>query len=158
LKRRHKPFTVAELKRLYSSFGTIRHAALILTIMPLAMLGGLLALWSRGMTLNVSSAVGCIALFGVAVQNGVIMVASLNHQRLTTRGLHRAVMVGATQRLRPVLMTATVAALGLSTIPVKFGSCSASGASISNPAAVFAGTGGTLTMLSAVRLIKSRNR
>jgi heavy metal efflux system protein len=98
---------------LYSSFGTIRHAALILTIVPVAMLGGLLALWSRGMTLNVSSAVGFIALFGVAVQNGVIMVASLNHQRLATRGLHRAVMVGATQRLRPVLMTATVAALGL---------------------------------------------
>jgi cobalt-zinc-cadmium resistance protein CzcA len=98
---------------LYSSFGTIRHAALILTIVPVAMLGGLLALWSRGMTLNVSSAVGFIALFGVAVQNGVIMVASLNHQRLTTRGLHRAVMVGAAQRLRPVLMTATVAALGL---------------------------------------------
>jgi cobalt-zinc-cadmium resistance protein CzcA len=98
---------------LYSSFGTIRHAALILTIVPVAMLGGLLALWSRGMTLNVSSAVGFIALFGVAVQNGVIMVASLNHQRLATRGLHRTVMVGATQRLRPVLMTATVAALGL---------------------------------------------
>src|SRR5215471_654538 len=98
---------------LYSSFGTIRHAALILTIVPVALLGGLLALWMRGMTLNVSSAVGFIALFGVAVQNGVIMVASLNHQRQTTRGLHRAVMEGATQRLRPVLMTATVAALGL---------------------------------------------
>jgi heavy metal efflux system protein len=98
---------------LYSSFGTIRHAALILTIVPVALLGGLLALWMRGMTLNVSSAVGFIALFGVAVQNGVIMVASLNHQRQATRGLHRAVMEGATQRLRPVLMTATVAALGL---------------------------------------------
>jgi heavy metal efflux system protein len=98
---------------LYSSFGTIRHAALILTIVPVALLGGLLALWMRGMTLNVSSAVGFIALFGVAVQNGVIMVASLNHQRLATRGLHRAVMEGASQRLRPVLMTATVAALGL---------------------------------------------
>jgi len=98
---------------LYSSFGTIRHAALILTIVPVALLGGLLGLWMRGMTLNVSSAVGFIALFGVAVQNGVIMVASLNHQRQATRGLHRAVMEGATQRLRPVLMTATVAALGL---------------------------------------------
>ena len=98
---------------LYSSFGTLRHAALILSIVPVALLGGLLALWMRGMTVNVSSAVGFIALFGVAVQNGVIMVASLNHQRLATRGLHRAVMVGATQRLRPVLMTATVAALGL---------------------------------------------
>jgi len=98
---------------LYSSFGTVRHAALILTIVPVALLGGLIALNLRGMTLNVSSAVGFIALFGVAVQNGVIMVASLNHQRHAIKGLHRAVMTGATQRLRPVLMTATVAALGL---------------------------------------------
>ncbi|HJZ63562.1 MAG TPA: CusA/CzcA family heavy metal efflux RND transporter [Candidatus Acidoferrum sp.] len=98
---------------LYSSFGTIRHAALILTIVPIALLGGLIALWVRGMTINVSSAVGFIALFGVAVQNGVIMVASLNHHRQRIPGLHRAVLVGATQRLRPVLMTATVAALGL---------------------------------------------
>ena len=65
------------------------------------------------MTINVSSAVGFIALFGVAVQNGVIMVASLNHHRQHVPGLHRAVLLGATQRLRPVLMTATVAALGL---------------------------------------------
>lgn len=98
---------------LYSSFGTIRHAALILTIVPIALLGGLIALWLRGMTINVSSAVGFIALFGVAVQNGVIMVASLNHHRQRVPGLHRAVLLGATQRLRPVLMTATVAALGL---------------------------------------------
>jgi len=98
---------------LYSSFGTLRHAALILTIVPIALLGGLIALWFRGMTINVSSAVGFIALFGVAVQNGVIMVASLNHQRQNVKGLHRAVLLGATQRLRPVLMTATVAALGL---------------------------------------------
>lgn len=98
---------------LYSSFGTVRHAALILTIVPVALLGGLIALELRGMTLNVSSAVGFIALFGVAVQNGVIMVASLNHQRHTIKNLHRAVMRGATERLRPVLMTATVAALGL---------------------------------------------
>ena len=98
---------------LYSSFGTIRHAALILTIVPVALLGGLIALWFRGMTINVSSAVGFIALFGVAVQNGVIMVASLNHHRQHVPGLHRAVLLGAAQRLRPVLMTATVAALGL---------------------------------------------
>ena len=98
---------------LYSSFGTLRHAALILSIVPVALLGGLIALTLRGMTLNVSSAVGFIALFGVAVQNGVIMVASLNHQRFHTKGLHRAVLLGSTQRLRPVLMTATVAALGL---------------------------------------------
>ena len=98
---------------LYSSFGTLRHAGLILTIVPVALLGGLIALTFRGMTLNVSSAVGFIALFGVAVQNGVIMVASLNHQRHEHKDLQDGVVLGASQRLRPVLMTATVAAIGL---------------------------------------------
>jgi cobalt-zinc-cadmium resistance protein CzcA len=98
---------------LYSSFGTLRHAGLILTIVPVALLGGLVALTLRGMTLNVSSAVGFIALFGVAVQNGVIMVASLNHQRHEHKDLRDGVVLGAMQRLRPVLMTATVAAIGL---------------------------------------------
>jgi cobalt-zinc-cadmium resistance protein CzcA len=98
---------------LYSAFGTVRHAALILTIVPVALLGGLIALYLRGMTINVSSAVGFIALFGVAVQNGVIMVANLNHQRDAGEDLEHAVVLGAKQRLRPVLMTATVAALGL---------------------------------------------
>jgi len=98
---------------LYSAFGTLRHAALILTIVPVALLGGLIALYLRGMTINVSSAVGFIALFGVAVQNGVIMVANLNHHRDAGEDLVDAILLGAKQRLRPVLMTATVAALGL---------------------------------------------
>jgi heavy metal efflux system protein len=98
---------------LYSTFGTLRHAALVLMIVPIALLGGLIALMLRGMTLNVSSAVGFIALFGVAVQNGVIMVSSLNHQRETGMDLTHAVVTGAMRRLRPVLMTATVASLGL---------------------------------------------
>jgi len=106
---------------LYSAFGTVRHAAMILASVPLALLGGMIALHLRGMTLNVSSAVGFIALFGVAVQNGVIMVSSLNHTRdelardgaLTADGLAEAVRRAAHERLRPVLMTATVATLGL---------------------------------------------
>ena len=98
---------------LYFAFGTLRHPALILTIVPLALLGGLIALYLRGMTVNVSSAVGFIALFGFAVQNGVIMVASLNQQRDTGAELDQAVLLGSVQRLRPVLMNATVAALGL---------------------------------------------
>src|SRR5882762_2915719 len=98
---------------LYSAFGTLRHAALILTIVPVALLGGLIALYLRGMTINVSSAVGFIALFGVAVQNGVIMVANLNHHRDAGEDLVDAIVLGAKERLRPVLMTATVAALGL---------------------------------------------
>ena len=98
---------------LYGAFGTLRHAALILVSVPLALLGGMLALHLRGMTLNVSSAVGFIALFGVAMQNGVIMVSALNRARDSGAPLVEAVLQGASERLRPVLMTATVAALGL---------------------------------------------
>jgi len=98
---------------LYGAFGTVRHAALILVSVPLALLGGMLALYLRGMTLNVSSAVGFIALFGVAVQNGVIMVSALNRARDAGLPLGSAVLQGASERLRPVLLTATVAAIGL---------------------------------------------
>jgi cobalt-zinc-cadmium resistance protein CzcA len=98
---------------LYSAFGTIRHPVLVLMNVPIALLGGLAALALRGMTLNVSSAVGFIALFGVAVQNGVIMVAHLNHHRERGQSLRDAVIGGALHRLRPVLMTATVATVGL---------------------------------------------
>ena len=66
---------------LYAEFGTLRHVALILGVVPLAMLGGLIALHVTGVTLNVASGVGFIALFGVAVMNGVIMVSYLNRVR-----------------------------------------------------------------------------
>ena len=98
---------------LFAEFGQARHVAVILLTVPLALLGGLAALHCRGMTLNVSSAVGFIALFGVAVQNGVIMVSNLNRWRELEPDLKEAVRRGARERLRPVLMTAAVAALGL---------------------------------------------
>ncbi|HEX9049865.1 MAG TPA: CusA/CzcA family heavy metal efflux RND transporter [Anaeromyxobacter sp.] len=98
---------------LYGAFGTLRHAVLILVSVPLALLGGMAALHLRGMTLNVSSAVGFIALFGVAVQNGVIMVSALNRSRDPGISLAASVLRGASERLRPVLLTATVATLGL---------------------------------------------
>ena len=98
---------------LYAGFGQLRHAALILITLPLASAGGLAALLMRAMTLNVSSAVGFIALFGVAVQNGVILVAHINRLRANGLPLAEAVRRGAEERLRPVLITATVAALGL---------------------------------------------
>jgi cobalt-zinc-cadmium resistance protein CzcA len=92
---------------------SVRQAALILGVVPLATLGGLISLHLTGQTLNVASGVGFIALFGVAVQNGIIMVANLNRMRKSGLDLHEAVMTGATERLRPVLMTATVATLGM---------------------------------------------
>jgi cobalt-zinc-cadmium resistance protein CzcA len=92
---------------------SIRQAALILSVVPLATLGGLISLHLTGQNLNVASGVGFIALFGVAVQNGIIMVSNLNRMRKSGFELHEAIMKGATERLRPVLMTATVATLGM---------------------------------------------
>jgi cobalt-zinc-cadmium resistance protein CzcA len=79
----------------------------------LALFGGMLALNVRGMTLNVSSAVGFIALFGVAIQNGVIMISHINQLRKQGMNLLKSVIEGSKHRFRPILMTATVAVLGL---------------------------------------------
>jgi cobalt-zinc-cadmium resistance protein CzcA len=98
---------------LYAEFGLLRQVILILGVVPLATLGGLVALHVTGVTLNVASGVGFIALFGVAVMNGVIMVANLNRVRDLGLPLMEAVVTGANERLRPVLMTATVATVGM---------------------------------------------
>jgi len=98
---------------LYAEFGVLRQVFLIIGVVPLATLGGLIALHATATTLNVASGVGFIALFGVAVMNGVIMVANLNRVREQGMPLLEAVLAGAVERLRPVLMTATVATVGM---------------------------------------------
>ena len=98
---------------LYGAFHDFRQAGLLIVLLPLSLFGGLLALNLRGMTFNVSSAVGFIALFGLTIQNGVIMISHINHLRERGIDLRTAVIGGASHRLRPVLMTATVAILGL---------------------------------------------
>jgi len=98
---------------LYAEFALLRQVILILGVVPLATLGGLVALQLTGVSLNVASGVGFIALFGVAVMNGVIMVANLNRVRELGLPLMEAVVTGASERLRPVLMTATVATVGM---------------------------------------------
>jgi heavy metal efflux system protein len=98
---------------LFFQFGTLRHAALILGVVPLAALGGLIALHLRGETLNIATAVGFIALFGVAVQNGIIMVSNIRRVRARHTTLAEAVIAGAAERFRPVLLTATVASVGM---------------------------------------------
>ncbi|MDE6110123.1 MAG: efflux RND transporter permease subunit, partial [Muribaculaceae bacterium] len=97
------------------ALGKIRMALAIFAMLPLALFGGMLALNLRGMTLNVSSAVGFIALFGVAIQNGVIMLSHINNLRRSGErdSLAKTVADGATHRFRPILMTASVAVLGL---------------------------------------------
>lgn len=98
---------------LFAHFRNLRQPSFILMAVPLGAVGGLLALHLRGMTLNVSSAVGFIALFGVAVMDGILMVTQINRHREQGESLRDAVLNGVRQRFRPVLMTATVAALGL---------------------------------------------
>ena len=108
------PFVLALMfLLLFGAFGKFRQAGLLISLLPLALLGGLLALNVRGMTFNVSSAVGFIALFGLTIQNGVIMISHINSLRRDGSPLREAVIEGAAHRLRPVLMTATVAILGL---------------------------------------------
>jgi len=97
---------------LYAAFGSVRGALLIFTGVPLAAVGGVLALWARGIPFSISAGVGFIALFGVAVLNGVVMVSAIRRLRDEGLGLHDAVERGALERLRPVLMTALVASLG----------------------------------------------
>ena len=97
---------------LFSTFQSVPQALLILLNVPFALIGGIAALWLRGLTLNLSASIGFIALFGVAVLNGIVLVSSINHLR--SEGLRRkeAIIEGAATRLRPVLMTALVASLG----------------------------------------------
>jgi cobalt-zinc-cadmium resistance protein CzcA len=97
---------------LYASFGTVRHALLVMLNVPFALVGGIGALWLRGIHLNLSASVGFIALFGVAVLNGVVLIAYINQLRADGHSLDDAVLEGATTRLRPVLMTALVASVG----------------------------------------------
>jgi heavy metal efflux system protein len=97
---------------LYATFQNLRQTILILLIVPLALVGGIGALWIRDINLNLSASIGFIALFGVAVLNGVVMVSHINNLRRQGLDIDDAVRRGAGDRLRPVLITATVASLG----------------------------------------------
>jgi len=98
---------------LFGAFSSVKYAALILANLPFALIGGILTLWVRHINLSVSAAVGFIALFGISVQNGVILVAEFNRLRDEGVALADAVRRGTADRLRPVVMTALMAALGL---------------------------------------------
>jgi cobalt-zinc-cadmium resistance protein CzcA len=95
------------------TFGSLREASAVLLTVPFSMIGSFLALWLRGMHLSVSAGVGLTSLFGVATMHGVIMVSYMQQLRKEGRSLNDAVVEGATLRLRPILMTASVAILGL---------------------------------------------
>lgn len=126
------PFTVAVIGGLlHMTFKSFRQALLVLFNVPFALVGGIAALWLRGMNLNLSASVGFIALFGVAVLNGIVLVSSVNQLSGTGISLRSAVLDGAGRRLRPVLMTALVATLGF--VPMAFST--STGAEIQRPLA-----------------------
>ncbi len=97
---------------LFASFRSLPQAVLVLLNVPFALVGGIAMLWARGLNLSLSASVGFIALFGIAVLNGVVLVTHLNALRAGGTPLEDAVRAGAADRLRPVLMTALVASLG----------------------------------------------
>jgi cobalt-zinc-cadmium resistance protein CzcA len=97
---------------LFTTFGTASDALLVFTGVPLALTGGVLALWLRDIPISISAGVGFIALSGVAVLNGVVMISFINKLRTDGMPLEQAIEQGSLTRLRPVLMTALVAALG----------------------------------------------
>jgi cobalt-zinc-cadmium resistance protein CzcA len=125
---------------LYSTFNSLRYAALIIANVPFALVGGVAAVWLRGLNLSLSTAVGFIALFGVAVLNGVVMVSYINSLRENGSKLREAVLEGASARLRPVLMTALVASLGF--VPMALST--APGAEVQRPLATVV-IGGLIT-------------
>ena len=98
---------------LYTAFNSMKYAALILANVPFATIGGVVGLAVTGQYLSVPSAIGFIAVFGVAMLNGIVLVSFLNEQRSQGLGVREAVLRGTALRLRPVLMTASVAILGL---------------------------------------------
>ena len=117
---------------LVATFGGVRPALLVMVNVPLALIGGVLALFLAGEYLSVPASVGFIALLGIAVLNGVVLVAHFLHLRKSGMPMARAVLEGTQRRLRPVMMTASIAALGL--LPLLF--ATGPGSEIQRPLAV----------------------
>ncbi len=133
---------------LFMTFNSAKDALLILLNVPFSLIGGIVAIWASGMYLTVAAAVGFIALFGIAVQNGVIMVTYINHLR-EHKPLEEAIIEGAVTRLRPVMITALVASIGL--FPLIF--ATGTGAEVQRPmATVVVGGLVTATILTLVVL------
>jgi cobalt-zinc-cadmium resistance protein CzcA len=132
------------------TFGRVRWSTLILANVPFAAVGGVAALWTRGLTLNLSASVGFIALFGVAVLNGVVMIAAIRALREDEgMGVREATLTGAASRLKPVLMTAMVAAIGFMPMALSHGA----GAEVQRPlATVVIGGIVTSTILTLIVL------
>ncbi len=135
---------------LYFTFHSLKQGLIIYTAIPLSAIGGVLALWIRGMPFSVSAGVGFIALFGVAVLNGIVLIAEFNHLKQEGEtDMAKLLLKGTTTRLRPVLVTAAVASLGFLPMALSHGE----GAEVQRPlATVVIGGLITATMLTLVVL------
>lgn len=134
---------------LMATFSSYKDALLVMLNVPFALIGGIIALWIRGMYLNVPACIGFIALFGVAVLNGLVLISYINQLRSEGKELLSAIREGAETRLRPVLMTAFVATLGFMPMALSTGS----GAEVQKPlATVVIGGLITSTLLTLVVL------
>src|SRR5205085_7954257 len=116
---------------IFLAFGSIRQALLVYTGIPLAVTGGVLSLWLRGMPFSITAGIGFIALSGVAVLNGLVMISYFNQLREQGHSVREAVIEGSLTRLRPVLMTALVASLGF----VPMAMATGTGAEVQRPLA-----------------------
>jgi len=135
------PVTIAAIFfLLFLLFGSLRYATLIIMVLPFASIGGVVALYITGEYLSVPASVGFIALWGIAVLNGVVLVSYIRSLRNEGMGQTEAVLQGCKQRFRPVLMTATVAMLGL--IPMLF--ATGPGSEVQRPLAIVV-IGGLIT-------------
>ena len=123
------------------TFSKLKHALLVILNVPFALIGGVMGLWVGGLYLSVPALVGFIALFGVAILNGLVLVSTINSLReMEGLPLEEAIAQGAETRLRPVLMTALVAGLGF--MPMALSTCS--GAEVQKPLAIVV-IGGLIT-------------
>ena len=134
---------------LWISFGSTRYALIIIGNVPLALIGGVFGLLLTGEYLSVPASVGFIALFGIAVQNGVVLVSYINELRRRGKPLHDAMVEGALLRLRPVLMTAFTTILGLLPLLLSRGI----GAEVQRPLAVVVVFGLTTSTLLTLFVI-----
>jgi cobalt-zinc-cadmium resistance protein CzcA len=134
---------------IFATFNSLPQTVLIMLILPFSMVGGVGALWLRGLNLSLSASVGFIALFGIAVMNGLVLVSYINGLRDEGRALKDAVLEGASVRLRPVLMTSIVASLGF----VPMATSTQAGAEVQRPlATVVIGGLVTSTILTLIVL------
>src|SRR5690606_7797926 len=143
------PATIAAIVfLLFLLFNSVRMASLIILVLPLASMGGIIGLFVSGEYLSVPASVGFIALWGIAVLNGVVMVSYIRKLRTDGMELAEAIIKGATMRFRPVMMTATVAMLGL--VPFLF--ANGPGSEVQKPLAVVV-IGGLITCTALTLLV-----